>query len=117
MSNLGDVRQKPVKITLGGQERELRFDMNAFAELEDLYGSIQAGFEALASGKFKPIRTMLWLALLHENPNLTEREVGSWISIGDLAEVASKLTEEFSKSLPQGAEDEDTKADTQNSGN
>jgi hypothetical protein len=44
MSNVGDVRAKLIPIQLD-KERHLKFDLNAFAELEDIYGDINTAFE------------------------------------------------------------------------
>ena len=51
MANLKDVKSKVTKITLNdGVERVIKFDLNAMAELEDRYGSIDKAFEELEKG-------------------------------------------------------------------
>lgn len=81
----------PVTIELGGKERVLQFDMNAFAELETRYGSMDAAVKALSSGKVKDVRVSLWAGLIHEEAildesgepvgyNITPYQVGSWLT-------------------------------------
>ena len=66
MSNLREVKPKVKTITLSdGVEREIRFTLNAMAELEDRYGSVQAAFEALDNNSIKAVRCILWAGLMH----------------------------------------------------
>lgn len=90
MAGAKDVRalrdSKPVKITLtDGVERTLRFTLNAMAELEEKYGSVDAAFEQLDKGSFKAIRTILWAGLMHEEPILTEQQVGNLMDLQSMA--------------------------------
>jgi hypothetical protein len=62
MSNLADVKNKTVKITLNdGVERTIKFTLNALAELEDKFGSVQAAFDKLEKeNSMKALRAILW---------------------------------------------------------
>ena len=72
MSNLRDARPTVKTITLSdGVEREVRYTLNAMAELEDRYGSVQAAFEKLDEGSIKAARFVLWAGLLHTDEGLT----------------------------------------------
>ncbi len=97
MSNLADVKNKTVKITLNdGVERTIKFTLNALAELEDKFGSVQAAFDKLEKeNSMKALRTILWAGFLHESPNLTEREVGNLIDIAYMAELVESLGTAF----------------------
>ncbi len=103
MSNLADVKNKTVKITLNdGVERTIKFTLNALAELEDKFGSVQAAFDKLEKeNSMKALRTILWAGFLHESPNLTEREVGNLIDIAYMTELVESLGTAFESDMAQ----------------
>lgn len=104
MSNLKDVRPKVQTITLrDGVQRELRFTLNAMAELEDKYGSVDTAFEKLESGSFKAVRYVLWAGLIDNDPTLTEQKVGSLIDVTNLGELMKTLTASMSNDMPESA--------------
>lgn len=116
MAQVKDVRQhhKPVTMELGGQVRTFQFDMNAFAELEERFGSIDDAMDQLTAGRIKDIRLILWTALIHEaiaefdedtgepiKYAITPFEVGSWIkSPAMLQDVSAKLGEAMGAGMP-----------------
>lgn len=101
MSNLADVKSKENKITLlDGVERTLKFDLNAMAELEDKYGSVDAAFEQLDKNSIKALRFILWAGLMHEDENLTERKVGSLIDINYMQSLMGSLNKAFESDMP-----------------
>lgn len=105
MSSLNDARAKTTKITLSdGVERELRFTLNAMAEMEDRYGSVDAAFEALDSNSIKAVRFVLWAGLLHTEEGLTEMQVGNLIDIQLMNELMSTVTEAMHTDLPEPGE-------------
>ncbi len=101
MSNLADVKSKTVKITLNdGVERTIKFTLNALAELEDKFGSVQAAFDKLEKeNSMKALRAILWAGFLHESPNLTEREVGNLIDIAYMQELVESLGTAFESDM------------------
>lgn len=112
MSNLKDIRNKPVSIELGGKDRTIKFDLNAFAELEERYGNVQNAMREMQSGSMKGIKTVLWAGLIHEEAvidektgepikyNITPYNVGSWISPDSLPDISMKLAEAMGYSIP-----------------
>lgn len=116
MAKVTDIREVSNKVTivLGGKERELRFDMNAFAELEIRFGSIEKAMEQLASGQMRNIRMVLWVALIHAEVkgfdedtgeptgyNITPYEVGSWITnMSMLGEISELLGQAMQMGMP-----------------
>jgi len=102
MANVKDVKKsKDVKIKLkDGVERTLVFDLNAMAELEDKYGSVDAAFEMLDKNSIKALRFILWAGLIHEDENLTERQVGSLIDMQYMQEIMGTLGEAFEADMP-----------------
>lgn len=101
MSNVKDVKVAPVKITLSdGKERYLKFTLNALAELEDRYGTVEDAFKALETNSIKAVRTILWAGLLHEDPNITEHEVGNLIDIAYMQELMESIGGSLGQDLP-----------------
>lgn len=89
-----------VALDLGGEARALLLDFNALAELEERGINLLGGFERNHLTA-KNIRAIVWAACLHEEPNLTEKEVGSWLTPDRLEEVANKLVALFGVTLPE----------------
>lgn len=117
MGKVKDVKKaasEVVEMYLGGRMRQLKFDMNAFAELENRFGSIETAMNALATGQISKIRIVLWAALIHDEVtdfdevtgeptgfNITPFEVGSWIeSPKELTDMAQLLGKAIGKNMP-----------------
>ncbi len=101
---LQKIRKAPVKITLGDKERSLRFTLNSFADIEDHFGSIDAGLSAMEKGSMKAIRFFLWTGFTHEDPALTEEQVGALIDIQELEQLTECLSEALESDLPEPEE-------------
>ena len=80
--------------------RTLVYDMNAFIEMEDRYGSVDEAMKALDGGSIKAIRFILWIGLVHADDTLTEKQVGSLIKLNQLEEVANAVAAALEKDLP-----------------
>ena len=101
MSNLRDAKPRVKTITLNdGVEREIRFTLNAMAELEDRYGSVDAAFKALDSGSIKAARCVLWAGLLDSDESLTEQQVGKLIDIQLMNRIMEDLGNALSEDMP-----------------
>jgi len=98
-SSVRDVKFKGVEIELD-KMRTLKFDLNAFAELEDAYGTVEDAMKAMEKGSIKALRAVLWSGLVHEDEELTLKQVGSMISISDLQNFTNKITQAVSGSVP-----------------
>lgn len=115
MSNLYDVKNKTIKLTLNdGVERELIYDLNAMAEMEDKYGSVEAAFDALENNSIKAVRFVLWVGLIHNDPSLTEQQVGSLIDMKYLQELMGSLSEAFEADMPVAEADATPKVEGTN---
>lgn len=105
MSNVADVKPKKRTVDLGdGVEREVTLSLNAMAELEDKYGSIESAFDKVKSGSVAAIRFLLWCILSvdeDEDRALTEREVGKFIRIDNLNDIMDTLTEIMAEQMPE----------------
>lgn len=102
MSNLHEVKPRVTKITLkDGVERELVFTLNAMAELEDRYGTVQAAFEALDSGSIKAIRLALWAGLMDSDDTLTEQQVGRLIDVNNIQDMIKTMSSALADNMPE----------------
>jgi hypothetical protein len=104
--NLNTIKNKKVSVNVGGKDRQLYFDLNAFAELEEAFGDLNSMLAALQGGSIKAVRKFLYVGFMHENDKLTEKEVGGWFDMSNIGEITSKITEAMTMSLPQVEEEE-----------
>ncbi len=81
--------------------RKLRYDLNALCELEDRFDKpimeILSGIGEKMS--IKLVRTLVWAGLIHEDEELTEKQVGTMVDMSNIMEVQEKLTEALSTSF------------------
>lgn len=72
-----DVVTQPDLVVELDVPRRLRFDVNAFADVEDRSGRALGALLASAkTGGGAAVRWLLWCCLLHETPTITPHEVG-----------------------------------------
>lgn len=87
--------------------RRLRYDLNALAEIEEGTGKPLTELNQGNMG-VRDIRLILWAGLVHEDPNLTQRDVGAMVSGENLGQVMDKLKEALElaigspKNVPKG---------------
>lgn len=103
MANLREVKPRVKTITLNdGVEREIKFTLNAMAELEDKYGSVDAAFKKLDEGSIKAARFIMWAGFLHlEDESLTEKRVGNLIDLDCLQDIMASMSAALGEDLPQ----------------
>ncbi|MGE6516635.1 hypothetical protein [Lysinibacillus sphaericus] len=107
MTNKAEVmKDEGVKITLGSKEFEVKFDLNALCNLQDKFGDISKAFNGLEQRDFKKIRSLLHVGLANgENIQITEEEVGSFITMKNISTVTDALTQAFSDAMPSTDEE------------
>ena len=96
-----ELRNKGIKFTLGNKEYELKFNMNTFCELEEIYGDINKAFEDLQLMKIKAIRALLYAAIKVEDDTVTLKSVGDLLQLGDLERLGTVINEALSESMPE----------------
>jgi hypothetical protein len=96
-----ELKNKGIPFHLGDREYELKFDMNTFCELEEVYGDIHKAFEDLQNMKIKAIRALIYAAVKVENENVTLRDVGSMLSIKDMEALGETINQALSKAMPE----------------
>lgn len=74
--------------------RNIRFTLNSLAEIEDKLGVPLSKLKDVEMG-VKTVRTMLWAGLIHEDEELTERQVGNMVDFSNLEYVQTKVSEAF----------------------
>ena len=97
---LHDIREVRIPIDLDKLRTRL-FDLNAFAELEDKFGSLDQAFQKMQAGSVKATRMLLWAGLLHEDEKLTERQVGAMISLTNVERIMEQITEALTAAQPE----------------
>ena len=96
-----ELRNKGIKFTLGNKEYELKFNMNTFCELEEIYGDINKAFEDLQLMKIKAIRALLYAAIKVEDDTVTLKSVGDLLQLSDLERLGTVINEALSESMPE----------------
>ena len=137
MSNAKDAKNKPVEITLGEKIYKIRFTLNSFIELEDLYDSIEGAMEKLQgdvvldkeTGKpvmidnpdktskdkkiekrnpnFKALRNILWAGMIPDNTEITPKEVGNLLTFANMQYIMTKVNKALINSMPEKVGEED----------
>jgi len=97
--NVNKVKRPPVYVDLD-KKRQLKYTLNSFAEMEDRYGSVDIALKAMEDGKIKAIRFMLWIGLINEDEDLTEKQLGGMIEINDLQALSDKMNQVMAADLP-----------------
>ncbi|QDP99421.1 hypothetical protein FOH38_01995 [Lysinibacillus fusiformis] len=101
------MKDEGVKITLGSEEFEVRFDLNALCNLQDKFGDFTKAFDGLDKRDFKKIRSLLHIGLANgANEDITEKEVGALINMKNISIVTDALTEAFGNAMPSTDEKE-----------
>jgi hypothetical protein len=100
---LRKIRAEKVTITLD-KVRTIVYDLNAFAELEEQFGTIEEAMRLLEAGKLKAVIAILWAGLVHEDETLTPKKVGSLVGINDIEMIADALSKAISSALPESKE-------------
>ena len=98
--------KKDNNIKLEGMEYDLVLDLNAFAELEEIYGNVTEALDGLEKGSFKAIRAILFAILKNQNEELTLVKVGKMINMSNIVEITDKLNKTAQNSLPELDEEE-----------
>ena len=82
-----------MRIEIADKSYELKFTINAMAELEDMTG--QELGNLLSGGQFKTVRYLMWAGLIENNPELTIKGAGGlieeYLQSGGSLEVLGEL--------------------------
>jgi hypothetical protein len=103
-----DLKNEGVKISIKGKEVEIRFDMNIFCELEEIYDNPMDVISDLGRGSFKATRAIIWANYKKVKPGITVEEVGEMFDMESIIETANKMYDLINESLPDVEDDEVT---------
>lgn len=95
-----ELKNKGIKFKLNDNEYELKFDMNTFCELEEVYGDINKAFEDLQNKKIKAIRALIYSAIKAEDDNVTLKEVGRMLTLNDMERLGTSINEALNIAMP-----------------
>jgi hypothetical protein len=89
--------------------RKLKYTTNSLAELEDQLGYSLGRLDEHEIG-FKTLIKMTWAGLIHEDPDLTLKEIGDLMDYSDVNTIAEKIREALDLSMGM---DKDTNKDNE----
>ena len=101
-----DLQVQTTTIELKGKKYEMNFDLNAMAELEDIFGSLQIAIAELKKKKLKAVRSFLYAVLKSTDESLTEFEVGRLIDMNNFTTIERAITKLINNAFEEGEEDE-----------
>ncbi len=96
-----ELKNKGIKFKLKDKEYELKFDMNTFCELEEVYGDINQAFEDLQNRKIKAIRALIYSAIKAEDESVTVKEVGRMLTLNDMERLGTAINEALNMAMPE----------------
>jgi len=89
-----------VKVTLD-RERSLLLDLNAMAEFEEYTGKSFLSVSSLTDMGMKDLRALLWACLIHEDENLTVKQVGAMVHSENMNRISDAIVKAFSMAMPE----------------
>lgn len=107
-----DLQVQTTKIELKGRTYEMNFDLNAMAELEDIFGTLQIAIAELKKKKLKAVRSFLYAVLKSTDESLTEFDVGKLIDMNNFTSIEKAITKLINNAFE---EDENDDKDTSQS--
>ena len=96
-----ELKNKGIKFKLKDKEYELKFDMNTFCELEEVYGDINQAFEDLQNRKIKAIRALIYSAIKAEDESVTLKEVGRMLTLNDMERLGTVINDALNVAMPE----------------
>jgi len=99
-----ELKNKGIKFELGDKEYELKFNMNTFCELEEVYEDLNKAFDDLQNMKVKAIRALIFSAVKVEDETATLKDVGEKLGINDLERLGIAINEALSTAMPEAEE-------------
>ncbi|ETA80473.1 hypothetical protein [Youngiibacter fragilis] len=96
-----ELKDKGIKFTLGEKEYELKFNLNTFCELEDIYGDLNKAFDDLQRMRIKAVRALVYSAVKVEDESVTLKDVGSMLGLDDLERLGTVINEALSIAMPE----------------
>lgn len=96
-----ELKNKGIKFMLGDKEHEMKFNMNTFCELEEIYGDLNKALDDLKAMKIKAIRALIYAAVKVDDETATLKSIGEKLEIGDLERLGTAINESLGKAMPE----------------
>ena len=96
-----ELKNKGIKFKIGDEEYELKFNMNTFCELEEVYGDLNKAFEDLQNMKVKAIRALIYAAVKTEDDTVTLKGIGEKLELKDLEALGTGINKALETSMPE----------------
>ncbi len=84
----------------------MNFDLNAMAELEDIFGSLRIAIVELKKKKLKAVRSFLYAVLKSTDESLTEFEVGKLIDMNNFTSIEKAITKLINNAFEEEQSDD-----------
>lgn len=94
------LQTKKIEIELADGIHECVFDMNALAEIEDIYGDIQTGLNQFQIKPIGALRVFIYALLKKDNEKITISEAGSLIPLDKIETVVKNISDALSEAMP-----------------
>ena len=109
-----DLQVQTTKIELKGRTYEMNFDLNAMAELEDIFGTLQIAIAELKKKKLKAVRSFLYAVLKSTDETLTEFEVGKLIDMNNFTSIEKAITKLINNACEEDENDDKETSQSKN---
>ncbi len=96
-----ELKNKGIKFMLGDKEYEMKFNMNTFCELEEIYGDLNKALDDLKAKKIKAIRALIYAAVKVDDETATLKSIGEKLEIQDLERLGTAINEALGKTMPE----------------
>lgn len=95
------MKDEGTKVTLAdGKKYDIKFDLNSMCTLQEKFGDdVITVLTGIDGSDFKIIRTVLFALFEHEG--LTEKEVGSLITMANMSSVVEALGQALGDAMPE----------------
>ena len=101
-----DLQPQVTTIELKGRKYVMNFDLNAMAELEDIFGSLRIAIAELKQKKLKAVRSFLYAVLKSSDESLTEFEFGKLIDMNNFTTIEKAITNLINNAFEEDENDE-----------
>ena len=95
-----ELKSKKINLELSDGIHECMFDMNALAEIEDIYGSIEIGLAQFEKKPLGAMRAFVYALLKADNSKITISGAGKLIQLENIEAVVKSISEALGDSMP-----------------
>lgn len=95
-----DLKNKTYEIELKDGTHKVIFDMNAFCELEELYGDIKIALESFKTRPISALRSFVYVILKNEGREVKLQEAGSLIDMSKIEPIVEVIGKAIEEAMP-----------------